>query len=124
MSERIKTVKVRTLGELLNAGFLPNGENLTHTKTGATLRMPTLTSYQGRGALVPVNTGNTDWPITIDGHLFPKEAIIPEHAIVKDGGLADAFIVYEDGSIFSRALGRNLEKTAAESLRIALDNLP
>lgn len=93
-----KKVKVASIGEALNAGFLPKGDELVNDK-GVSILQSFFRSIQGK-VVNGDRTGNEQFPIVVDGVLLPKELAYPR--VKKDlehqGGVFD---VYADGSVQS-----------------------
>lgn len=91
-------VKIASVGDALNAGFIPKGGNLEN-KQGVTVSAGQLQSYAGKTKEAQ-ETGNKDYPYIIEGQIWPKELVFAQ--VAKDvefkGG---KFNVFADGSVES-----------------------
>lgn len=99
---QVVSFRVLSLGEALNAGFIPDGQNLRHKETGATLAQSTLNSHAG-AILKGVGTGNAEFPVTLNGSILHKNFISKEvkrlQQTDKTGRKYD-LVAFEDGAVF------------------------
>lgn len=91
-------VKIASVGDALNAGFIPKGGNLENSK-GVSVSAGQLQAAAGK-TKDGQETGNKDYPFIIEGTIWPKELVFPQVAknVEFKGG---QFNVYADGSVES-----------------------
>lgn len=74
---KVVQVKVLSLGAALAAGFVPDGSLLKNPKTGAAISQSTFQSASGK-VRKGIQTGNEQYPVTIDGAIFHEGLVSPE----------------------------------------------
>ena len=93
-----KKVKVASIGEALDAGFLPKNGDLVNDK-GTAVSQGFFQSIAG-SVIEGDKTGNAQFPVVYDGVLLPAELVYKrtKKAVAHQGGVYD---VFADGSVQS-----------------------
>ena len=92
--------RVATAADLLKAGFTPQGGDLKHNVTGATVSQAVLNGLAGRVITVE-ETGVADFPAIHGTTILPKEAValVARRTKVKTYGNAEREVtLFTDGS--------------------------
>lgn len=108
-------VKVASLSDALNAGFVPKGHLLENPKTGVSIDQGIFRTYSGQ-VKNAVATGHAGFPYTIDGVIFPADLVYPKESDLEFKG--GEFDVFADGSVQSIA-GVIYERDFIEALNSA-----
>ncbi len=114
---KFKTVKVKSLEQLLGAGYVPEGGDL-RTPKGALLKENQITVYAGKVQTGARPTEATDYPVTIDGKPWPKEALIAEVGYDEELGMS----VFADGTLADKS-GKQTHTTEHAARLAALIDL-
>ncbi len=98
---QITNIVVLTLGQALNAGFIPDGAVLRR-KDGASVSMSFLSTYSG-SIRKAVGTGNPEFPALVEGTILHKSLLATEKArksqTDKTGRKYD-LVEFDDGQLF------------------------
>lgn len=97
---QVVSLIVLTLGQALNAGFVPENGMLRHT-SGATIPQSVLALHNGK-IVKGIGTGNAQFPVTIDGQIFHKSLVSLEKSrkgLSKANGSKYDLVSFQDGTL-------------------------